>query len=305
MVKPFSPVALKSKVDELLACESKAELVKPTQSCSKKPAGDLSLDFAFPPRPTSLVNIQQELSKPDPRLGYITEQITADITLSAAVLKIVNSPYYGLTNKVSSIMEAANLIGINRIQHLVMAETVKNSIRLPAGLEDFWEEISKSAVMGATMSKHLGFDANLSYLMGLFHDTGVPLMAAKYPDYVDSLRQFHNETEELCEVEKRNFNMCHAMLGGLLARSWFLPAPLIEAIRLHHSLELFNLKLDSTVLEIIAIHWIADHLAGRLKGNIDTHFLLLEHQLREYLMLTNDTVYQGLIDAAMDAIDAE
>ena len=299
LVKPFSPAQLLNKVLELLKLEAG---VATTQVASQNSPKEPEVEFGIPPRPTSLLNIQLEMKKSQPDMRVITQHISADVALSAAVLKTINSPYYALRNKVASVFEGVNLLGLTRISNLVTAVSVRNSMPLPAGMEYFWDESTKVAIMSACIAKRLVLDVDICYLMGLFHDAAIPLMVAKYPEYLTCLLEFHAEDTEITEAEQQRFNMNHAMLGGLLARAWYLPAELIEAIRLHHSHRVFELGLDNDVLNLISVHLLADKILDLIKGDIDFHYPLLEKNVRLQLGLTDETEYQTIIDFAIECV---
>lgn len=304
LVKPVSPTELRNQIKQLLN-ESVTNDAAPTKNHAAQPKKDASLDFVFPPRPITLVKIQQELNKDNPDSYQVAQYVAADISLSAELLKTVNSPFYGLRNKVCSVTDAVNLIGLTRTLHLATAASVRSSVPLPVGMEYFWDDVTKVAQMGATIAKHLAMDVNLAYLMGLFHDAAVPLMAAKYPDYLGRFLGFHGEEQEIHEAEQTRYQMNHAMLGGLMARAWYLPPQLIDAIRLHHSHEVFALGLNNDVLNLISVHLIADHIADHLKGDMDVHYPKLEQQVRRHLNLSAASDYQHVIDRALDSINEE
>ena len=299
LAKPFSPAQLQNKVFELLELEVGAER---SETAKKNTPKEQEHDFGIPPRPASLINIQLEMKKLHPDMRVVTQQIAADITLSAAVLKTINSPYYALRNKVTSVFEAVNLLGLTRILNLVTGVSMRNSVPLPAGMEQFWDEANKVAIINACIARNLVLDADMSYLMGLFHDAAIPLMAAKHPDYLTCRLEFHVADMEITEAEQNRFNMNHAMLGGLLARAWYLPAPLIDAIRLHHSHNVFELGLDNEVLNLLSVHLLADKILDMINGDIDTHYELLEEGVKLQLGLTDEINYQSIIDLAIESV---
>ncbi len=306
VVKPFTPMVLQNKISELLFGSADAiDFKKHKTSSAANEKTNSSLGFDFPPRPTSLIAIQQESNKKYPDISIVAHEIAADITLSAALLKTVNAPFYGLQNKVTSVSDAVNLIGLTRTLHLVTAVSIRKSIELPSSLANFWDDATKSAVMAASIAKHLEMDPNLSYLMGLFHDAAIPLMAVKFPDYLTNQLEFQNSTQGLHNAEQAKYNMNHAMLGSLLARTWYLPHPLIEAIRLHHSVNLFSLGLDNAIINLVTVNLVADNIAYKLKGDIDNIYTELEESIRKHLGLLDNTNYQSVIDTALDSINQE
>ncbi|TSA38866.1 MAG: HDOD domain-containing protein [Methylococcaceae bacterium] len=308
MVKPFTPMVLQNKVFELLFGSADAidfKKHKSSSAATDKTKDNASLGFDFPPRPTSLINIQQESNKKFPDIAVVAHEIAADITLSAALLQTVNAPFYGLQNKVTSVSDAVNLIGLTRTLHLVTAVSIRKSMELPSSLANFWEDATKSAVMAASIAKYLEMDPNLAYLMGLFHDAAIPLMALKFPDYLTNQLEFQNSTQGLHNAEQAKYNMNHAMLGSLLARTWYLPQPLIEAIRLHHSVNLFSLGLDNAIINLITVNFVADNIAYKFTGDIDNVYVELEESIRKHLGLVDDNNYRSVIDTALDAINQE
>lgn len=261
-----------------------------------------TLDIALPPCPAVLVNIQQEMGRPQPNLHKIAEHIARDVLLTAEVLKTVNSPFYGLRNKLGSIPDAIRMLGLDRIYPLVTAVSLRHNVPLEKNLECFWRDAATLGILNASIAKVLRFDPDMAYLMGLFHDSAVPLMTAKFPDYFLRLREFHGDNLDISLAEDRIFNTNHALLGSLMARSWHLPEQLVLAVRFHHSDELFTQGLGSKALSLITVNLLADSVNDYICGNLNIHFEQLENQVRDYLSLSDDNAYQRVIDAALDAV---
>lgn len=260
------------------------------------------LDIDFPPCPVVLLNIQQEMNQSHPSIHKIAEYIVCDVVLAAEILKTVNSPFYGLHRKVSSISDAIKIIGFTRTLQLVAAASVRQSSPTVPGMTFFWDDSQAIAIIACTIAKYLKMDGDMAYLMGLFHDCAIPLLANKFPDYLYDPRMLDPETLNVTIAEDARFNVNHALLGSLFARSWYLPDMIVHAIRFHHSDELFNQGLDRDTTNLIAVNLLASSIQDTLCGKQYACFLPLEKQIRDYLFLSNDSEYQGLIDRAMDAI---
>jgi HD-like signal output (HDOD) protein len=259
-------------------------------------------NFALPPCPKVLVSIQQEMNRPNPSLQKITQHLACDMALSAEVLKTVNSPFYGLRKKVSSIADAINMVGFARTLSMVTAASVRHSFPLPASLSHFWDDTMNVAIIGGSLARQLKMDVDMAYLMGLFHDCATPLLEVKFPGYFSSLREIKNGQLDISLAENSQFDTNHAMLSSLLARAWHLPEPLIQAIRFHHNDDLFTLGLERNTLDLIAVNLLADHINDLIIGNVDTHYEQLEQPTRDYLFLTDTHQYKSIIDAAIDAV---
>ncbi len=260
------------------------------------------LDIDFPPCPAVLLNIQQEMKQNHPSINKIAQYIVCDVVLAAEVLKTVNSPFYGLHHKVSSISDAIKLIGFTRTLQLVAAASVRQSSPSETNMSFFWNDSQAVAIIACSIAKYLKMDGDMAYLMGLFHNCAIPLLVNKFPHYFYDPRMLAPETLDITVAEDAIFNVNHALLGSLFARSWYLPDVIVQAIRFHHSDELFTQGLDRDTLNLITVNLLANSIYDAICGRKYDCFLQLEKQIRDYLFLSDDSEYQSLIDTAMDAI---
>jgi HD-like signal output (HDOD) protein len=220
--------------------------------------------IAIPPRPQILLKLGKEMSKEDPDPKIIIRLISTDVGLSAAVLKTVNSPFFGRANKISSVSSAVSLIGIKMAGQIVTGLVVRNAVTGDARvLERFWDSAEKvagiAAYIASTLPRGPRDDA---YSFGLFHDIGIPILMQKFPDYRQTLSMADADAERsLTEVEDARHATNHATLGYLIGKSWFLPELLCEAIRYHHDLSVFEDKeiISPQALTLIAITRLAEH----------------------------------------------
>lgn len=220
--------------------------------------------IVIPPRPQILLKLGKEMSKDDPDPQIIIRLIGADVGLSAAVLKTVNSPFFGRANKISSVSSAVSLIGIKMAGQIVTGLVVRNAVTGDARvLERFWDSAEKvagiAAYIASTLPRGPRDDA---YSFGLFHDIGIPVLMQKFPDYRQTLSMADADAEHsLTEVEDARHATNHATLGYLIGKSWFLPELLCEAIRYHHDLSVFEDKeiISPQALTLIAITRLAEH----------------------------------------------
>lgn len=266
------------------------------------PQHNRNLDVVLPPRPSILVGIQQEMNKAHPELHRIAEHIAGDIVLAATILKTVNSPFYGLRNKVTSAIDAVKMLGFARTSQLVAAISVRQSVPLPEELNYFWDDMMSLAIMQASIAKYLHLNTDMAYLMGLFHDCAIPLMAVKFPDYLKVRKAFKDENMCVVDFEDSQYAMNHAQLGSLFARSWYLPDSLIQAIRYHHhDSSLFSTSIGRDALTLIAIHLIVDNIHDSLVGNVATDYPKMKPKIMKFMNLDDDQ-YQVLTDIALDSV---
>ncbi|WP_174244896.1 HDOD domain-containing protein [Pseudomonas sp. S35] len=232
----------------------------------------------MPPQPQIMVDLQMEQYMPDPDLEVIARLISQDPGLSGALLKIVNSPYYGLSNKIASIQRAVNLLGSRSIINLINAQSIRGEMSddTIVTLNRFWDTAQDVAMTCLTLAKRTGSQAvDEAYALGLFHDCGVPLMLKRFPNYMTVLEQAYANAGTDCRVvdtENNAFNTNHAVVGYYTAKSWRLPEHVTDAIANHHNaLAIFSDESARTpqVKNLLAILKMAEHICSsyRVLGN--------------------------------------
>ena len=234
--------------------------------------------ISVPPQPQIMVDLQMEQYMPDPDLEVIAKLIAQDPGLSGALLKIVNSPYYGLSNKIASIQRAVNLLGSRSIINLINAQSIKGEMNddTIVTLNRFWDTAQDVAMTCLTLAKRIGSQAgDEAYALGLFHDCGVPLMLKRFPDYMKTLEEAYASASPECRVvdtENRVFNTNHAVVGYYTAKSWRLPEHITAAIANHHNaLAIFTdeSSRNTQLKNLLSILKMAEHICAsyRVLGN--------------------------------------
>ncbi|WP_295469931.1 HDOD domain-containing protein [uncultured Pseudomonas sp.] len=197
--------------------------------------------ITVPAQPQILVDLQMEQYMPDPDLGVIAKLISQDPGLSGALLKIVNSAHFGLSNKIASIEKAVNLLGSRTVINLINAQSIKGEMsdETIVTLNRFWDTAQDVAMTSLTLAKRIGSQTvDESYALGLFHDCGVPLMLKRFPDYMQVLENAYANASAECRVvdtENAAFDTNHSVVGYYTAKSWRLPEHLCSAIANHHN----------------------------------------------------------------------
>ncbi|ROM74031.1 histidine kinase [Pseudomonas brassicacearum] len=235
--------------------------------------------ISVPPQPQIMVDLQMEQYMPDPDLETIAKLISQDPGLSGALLKIVNSPYYGLRNKITSIQRAVNLLGSRSIINLINAQSIKGELHDDAivTLNRFWDTAQDVAMTCLTLAKRVGLEnGDEAYAMGLFHDCGVPLMLKQFPSYMSVLEEAYANASAECRVvdtENRVFNTNHAVVGYYTSKSWRLPDHVSQAIANHHNaLAVFSddsSRNNSQLKNLLAILKMSENICAshRVLGN--------------------------------------
>nr|WP_276583931.1 HDOD domain-containing protein [Pseudomonas sp. RIT-PI-AD] len=227
--------------------------------------------ISVPPQPQIMVDLQMEQVMPNPDLKTIAKLISQDPGLSGALLKLVNSPYFGLSNRITSIQRAVNLLGSRSVINLINAQSIKGEMNdeTIVTLNRFWDTAQDVAVTSLTLAKRIGYESvDEAYALGLFHNCGIPLMLKRFPDYMSVLEEAYalaSDDVRVVDTENRLLNTNHAVVGYFTARSWRLPAHVCDAIANHHNaLSVFSEESsrDAQMRNLLAILKMAEHICG-------------------------------------------
>ncbi len=257
-------------------------------------AEKLIASVSIPPRPSAVAAVMEEQNSADPNIGRIAKLIAGDVGLSAAMIKTVNSPFYGLRQKVTDIDRAVAILGMKNVGSLVTSLSLRNAIHAD-GLDRFWDGAARTALLAAYLAKHLGCAPREdAHLFGLFHDAGIPLLMRRFENYKETLKLANMSPDRaFTDIEDERHATNHATVGSLLAASWQLPEHMRSAIASHHDPGVFQSSLPTESLNLIALTHLAEHIEGaysRLSSDTEwdksgaatlAHLLLSEEQLEE------------------------
>ena len=255
--------------------------------------------ISVPPQPQIMVDLQMEQVMPSPDLRAIAKLISRDPGLSGALLKLVNSPFFGLANRIASIQQAVNLLGCNTVINLINAQSIRSELTDEAivTLNRFWDTAQDVAMTCLTLAKRIGYHSpDEAYTLGLFHNCGIPLMLKRFPNYMSVLEEAYASTtgeRRVVDTENRLLNTNHAVVGYFTAKSWNLPLHLCEAIASHHNaLAIFteDASRDAQLKTLLAILKMAEHICAshRVLGNQpdDHEWQGIEQLVLEYVGLS-------------------
>lgn len=229
----------------------------------------------IPACPVFLTDAMQEAQRDEPDLKRLADIITSDAGMSAAALKLANSPLYGASTRISSVRKAVERLGTKNIACVVVAVALRASMTgLPAAwLEQFWKRTTLMAVVSSLIARRqYGISPDASYTYALFHDAAIPLMMKRFPNYGEVLEKCRHENLLLVEAENNFFPCTHPIIGSLLVRNWGLPTILGQAIRFHHEADAYDVSdktLPGGALSLIAVTQVAEHLLAELLDDCD------------------------------------
>lgn len=198
----------------------------------------------LPTLPLVVTKLTDLVTNPHTSASDIQNVITKDQALSARVLKLVNSAFYGFSERISSISHAIVILGFNTIKNIALSASVfemfdKNQSG-QLDKEGFW--MHSIAVAGASklIARHLRLTTLEDiFVAGLLHDVGkVILDQFVHEDYKKVLDVVKEKNVLIAEAEYEVLELTHSQVGAYLATNWKLPAALVQMIGLHHKPEL-------------------------------------------------------------------
>lgn len=192
--------------------------------------------------PNVIMKISKLISDDNSSIQEIEEVIKLDPTLVMRLLKLVNSPYYGICQKVESITKAVVFIGLKNLRSLVVVE----------GLKDLFKDSQKETVFSRTKlwlhCAAVGICARMiterifqekgddAFLAGILHDIGMIVEDQVVQDlFLEACNVYQPGAKSIIEYENEAIGTNHCEVGYFLASEWDLPAEIREAIRDHHS----------------------------------------------------------------------
>ena len=206
------------------------------------------------------------LNNPSAGARELSKVISLDPAITAQVLRLANSAYYGQAGKVSDVTKAVILIGFAEISHTLMALSLANLFVRRDGAEvldrqSFWEHALGCSVVAHHLAVRAGLpDPNRALVAGLLHDLGKLVMAYYLPDdYASILRRARVERRHTRDVEREILGDNHSLVGQALAKRWKLPPGIYRSIRYHH-VPLSVESLDYDVVSLVRVVSAADGL---------------------------------------------
>ena len=197
---------------------------------------------SLPVLPQIYTELMQELKSEEPSLERAGQIVAKDMGLTAKILQLVNSAFFGLGRPIAHPSEAAMFLGSETLKALVLSLQVFSQfsqVRLKEfNVENLWKHCWATGVLAKRLCEMEEADRTTTdeaFVSGLLHDVGKLVLAANYPERLDeAIRQARQNNVPLWEQEYRTYSASHAELGGYLLGMWGLPAGVVEAVAFHH-----------------------------------------------------------------------
>lgn len=272
LTKPCDPGELKEAI-------SKALDARKSLGNKEQLMATLSETRHLPTIPELYTQLKELLESPDSSFKDISAIISKDISMSAKVLQLVNSAFFGLRQRIKNVHQAAVYLGIGTIKAIIITTDVFSKFSEEEMARFSINKLYKHSILtgilsgkiAATLSGQLVDSAGMA---GMLHDLGKIIFIKNKPlEYKNIYAKSEKEGIPLHILEKEWMDITHAELGGYLMSKWGLPSEIVEAISFHHA-PLQSDKANSAGI-LTAVH-IADSLYHEIDNTSKDENIRLE-----------------------------
>lgn len=190
---------------------------------------------SLPTLPGVVTKLSALVENPDTSTAQVGDMISADQVLSAKVLRLINSAFFGFPGKIGTVTHALVLLGFNSVKGLVLTASVFD---IMAGeMLALWTHSLGVSVTAGLIARRIGLaDPEEVQVAGLIHDIGKVVLKVEEPDYFDQVNAKVAESNLLfMEAEEEIVGFPHTKTAGWLCDKWNLPSSIREPITLHHN----------------------------------------------------------------------
>ncbi len=195
----------------------------------------------LPAIPHVMTQVLNSLDNPNMSAAGLAQLIERDQALTARVLRVANSPFYGFARKISTIDLAVVVLGVNSIKEIILSlfiqkffSRMRNSM---FDLREFWKYSLFSGACCRLLARKLGYRlAGEAFVSGLMHDIGVLIIVEHFSAKFKEIREYQKQKKcSMLDAENIILDTNHCDIGAWIAEKWNFPGKLCEAIQNHHT----------------------------------------------------------------------
>ncbi|HAR63478.1 MAG: HD family phosphohydrolase [Candidatus Margulisiibacteriota bacterium] len=196
----------------------------------------------LPTLPTVIGKITELMQDPKTVANDIGRAIGEDQALTAKVLKLVNSAFYGFPRRISTIAQAVVILGFSALRNIVLTASIVNLFptdktqKTSFDRDAFWTHSIATGIAAKVIAKKIGIkDIEKAFIGGLLHDVGKLILDQFIHQDFEKVMTYVNEKDCLfLDAENTILQVTHSEIGGWLGEKWKLPTDLVQIISLHH-----------------------------------------------------------------------
>lgn len=262
----------------------------------------------LPTIPVMLFKINGMLEDESCSVQELSKIIETDQAMTAKILRLVNSAFYGFRSKISNMSQALMILGFNTVRNAIISIKVIDTFNIKEKLDgfditDFW----KHAISVAVISKYLADRTRKvlpedAFVAGLLHDIGKVIILQHFRDhFYEVLKILNSDIITFFEAEQKLSPVNHTKIGGQLAQNWQFSQKLIDAIQFHH-----EVNINATEPRLIAIVYLSNMIVhGKTNDiRISDDFSTRYSDFSKLITQSLDTVSEWLPDAESEVDEA-
>ena len=219
----------------------------------------------------TLHKLLRTIGDPQAAMAELFRIITRDPMLTAKILRVANSPYYGMPQKLNSINHAIMIIGLANLKSIIYSEGILNvlnekSFHHDPTMHTLWQHANYTAICASCLGNLFrGLNQGTLFTLGILHDIG-KFLIMKLPTLPgdDSTSSGTYSPYWTMEEEERKYGINHALVGRLALQQWGLSELMVKTVSLHHVpgyLNLSDLGLDNEALQYLLVLFLSDQTA--------------------------------------------
>ncbi len=247
----------------------------------------------LPAIPKVVHEVWRLIDKGDASPSIISSVISKDMTLSAKVLRLVNSPFYGFPNRIASIKHAVVLLGLDAIRGLLISTVVFGDIN--DEIKDIWDHACDCATTSGIIARILGVkEVDEVTVAGLLHDMGKVVIKNYFSDLDSEIANLKNSFNlSDYEAEKKVLGISHDTINKWIVEKWHFPPILTEALIYHH--DIFNSVNYPVFAAVVSLADILCHIY-RLQSDKPAVIPSIDNKVCQLLNLNSQILEKILIE---------
>ena len=230
----------------------------------------------LPSLPALYSEVMSEMASENGSLSRVGESIAKDSGMSAKILQLVNSSFFGLPRHVTNPVRAVNLLGLEIVKALILSVKIFSQFSRPGfpfSLDALWKHSMSVGLFAKAIAGEAGFGQDTmdeAFMAGLLHDVGKLILVDKFPEkWMDIAAWAKSEKCSIWEAEQHVLGTSHAQIGAYLLGIWGLSESIVQAVNCHHSPD----KCPNATLSTPTAVYLANIFETRSPSNDDEKLL--------------------------------
>lgn len=197
----------------------------------------------LPTLPQYILKISKAVNNPKTSAKELAKLISEDQVLTARLLRLVNSSFYGFPQKVTTITAAIVLLGFEAIKNLLLSTSLLDifykGVSIKQDAEELWNHVLCCGIVAKVIGEKINYnDTEELFVAGLLHDIGKTVELMSFPDkYQEIVKISKEDNVHMKVLEEKIFGISHDQVGKMLASYWKLPKKLQDVMEFHHNIE--------------------------------------------------------------------